>query len=732
MEGALDASMTLDDDQVVTGVKDFTEPFRVGRFTWTALQAKVALEGAVARVTDKWRGLALRSKFGWHSLTHKQIDAYEFGAICDGASHPLSERYADLAAAQVDYPFLIASDYPSAEIDWAAIQAALNVHKEDGGGAVRVDGFPVVNRRLVYATSGEAQGLIVKGTGERRTIFDNRVVDGFLFDIDGSLVPSQFAFGTQLKGFQIATTTSPANSGGIRLKGLWNADLDHITISGLSDDAIELYTPTAGVDAIHYLNGTHLRLVNNGGWGVDHPIPATGAPDAGTFRFRHCMFDNNALGNVTFIARMLAITSSTFARTAGVSLHLNREPDITPQGIRLENVHFDGAAQEYIWAEGASSLCADGCQFVNDAAHSGPLIRVGSPGGTAETIGQIEIIRPYVRNDVAGAAVLVRVEENVTQSVRIIEPWVQGSTGTFTWLEAANSTVSHLAEVVYQGRRMKASANDIAEQVSVVTDVHPRLRYRASGLIEMGGGAAAPDVNLFRGAANLLKTDDAFEAASGVFGGQAAVVTNDARLSDERVPTDESVTNAKVATGANIAQSKIAALVDDLAAKATPADITVALAAASVRSIKPSDQNVVDTTVVDVSALSFAIGENETWEFEALVLYDATAANDLGLSVSVPAGATVVWGGSGAAASVTSNTGVGNWNAADSGLLNFGGARAAGAARVRLQTQVRGLVINGATAGVVQLRARKVANTDATSPADDCVIYANSFIRAAK
>jgi hypothetical protein len=221
----------------------------------------------------------------------------------------------------------------------------------------------------------------------------------------------------------------------------------------------------------------------------------------------------------------MSVESSTFARTAGVGLHLKRATAITPQGVRLHNVHFDGPAQEYIWVEAASSLVADGCQFLNDAAHSGPLIRVGSPGGLAGTIGQVEIIRPYVRNDVAGAAVLVRVEANVTQQVKVTEPWFQTSVGTFTWLEVANSTVAHLAEVLYQGRRSKATANDIVEQVGVEGDVNPRWRCRSTGLLEWGAGTAVPDVNLYRPAANVLKTDDKAIAVLGLGVGNSAVAT---------------------------------------------------------------------------------------------------------------------------------------------------------------------------------------------------------------
>ncbi len=50
------------------------------------------------------------------------INVEDFKPVGGGASHPLSERYATLAAAQVDYPFVTSL---TQEIDWAAIQAAL-------------------------------------------------------------------------------------------------------------------------------------------------------------------------------------------------------------------------------------------------------------------------------------------------------------------------------------------------------------------------------------------------------------------------------------------------------------------------------------------------------------------------------------------------------------------------------------------------------------------------------
>jgi hypothetical protein len=52
-----------------------------------------------------------------------RIDVHDFGAIGDGKSHPLSERYKTLADAQADFPHAESLDE---ELDWAALQSAAN------------------------------------------------------------------------------------------------------------------------------------------------------------------------------------------------------------------------------------------------------------------------------------------------------------------------------------------------------------------------------------------------------------------------------------------------------------------------------------------------------------------------------------------------------------------------------------------------------------------------------
>lgn len=61
-------------------------------------------------------------------------------------------------------------------------------------------------------------------------------------------------------------------------------------------------------------------------------------------------------------------------------------------------------------------------------------------------------------------------------------------------------------------RNLSASSSD-ALAVSVDGDTHDRIKFEAGGRIVWGTGASAGDVNLYRPSADLLKTDDAFQAA---------------------------------------------------------------------------------------------------------------------------------------------------------------------------------------------------------------------------
>lgn len=95
--------------------------------------------------------------------------ARDFGAICDGVSHPLSSRYGSLAAAQAVYP---AATALSDEIDWAAAQLAIDQRAATGGGRVEIgSGTCLWNRTLTGPGGGVGYAALqIAGQGVATTI----------------------------------------------------------------------------------------------------------------------------------------------------------------------------------------------------------------------------------------------------------------------------------------------------------------------------------------------------------------------------------------------------------------------------------------------------------------------------------------------------------------------------------------------------------------------------------
>lgn len=75
------------------------------------------------------------------------------------------------------------------------------------------------------------------------------------------------------------------------------------------------------------------------------------------------------------------------------------------------------------------------------------------------------------------------------------------------------------ATVVQGVRIMGAAASDLAFNTFVSGDAQIRFTFRADGQLAWGDGTSATDTNLYRNAANELKTDDAFVSATTITAG---------------------------------------------------------------------------------------------------------------------------------------------------------------------------------------------------------------------
>lgn len=125
--------------------------------------------GSVVRYSRAGAGAQVRSI----SQKFQELPAspQDFGAVADGNSHPLSEKYSSLAAAQAVYPFATAL---TDELDWAATQAAVN--------ASRRVYIPMGTYLLNREVSGLANYTCVFGEGQgSRFIITSATANGFRF-----------------------------------------------------------------------------------------------------------------------------------------------------------------------------------------------------------------------------------------------------------------------------------------------------------------------------------------------------------------------------------------------------------------------------------------------------------------------------------------------------------------------------------------------------------------------
>jgi hypothetical protein len=148
----------------------------------------VSVDVTVAGRTRKVEPLSASVESRVTALEALEVDAMDYGAVADGASHPLSGVYATLADAQAVYPHATAL---SDELDWAAIQAAVNalpsaaaVSNGHFGGTVRCPkGTYVLNRAVVFTARNR---VTLEGDGRRSTQLRSSGADTILLDFSGT------------------------------------------------------------------------------------------------------------------------------------------------------------------------------------------------------------------------------------------------------------------------------------------------------------------------------------------------------------------------------------------------------------------------------------------------------------------------------------------------------------------------------------------------------------------
>jgi hypothetical protein len=123
-----------------------SNPITIGT---TEIAWERALTSSLETLSFLQAGTGARSRTA-QDKAREWVSVMDFGAIGDGTNHPLSERYATLAAAQADYPFVAAL---TQSIDWAAFTAAHDAMSPSGTADERTRGNILLVPRGQYYLS---------------------------------------------------------------------------------------------------------------------------------------------------------------------------------------------------------------------------------------------------------------------------------------------------------------------------------------------------------------------------------------------------------------------------------------------------------------------------------------------------------------------------------------------------------------------------------------------------
>ena len=259
-----------------------------------------------------------------------------------------------------------------------AIQTAINA------AAGRTVYFPagtyIVSSTLSYKTATTqsffAPGIRLIGDGMLKTIFDNRVANGPMIDIDSLNHGGSYeaSMASVLAEFTIKTTTSPANSTGIRVLNGFQIQINHLFIVGMTANGIELENGLYIDDGWNMIAITNCWIEDCAGWGIK--ADGSAGRNEGSYTYlREVFFQRNGTssastpppsGGMIWKGQILVIESSGWANgTENVGLFIKGESGLG-QTVDLRNVTWENCKKRGLYVTGVSVLKGRNLQFYNN------------------------------------------------------------------------------------------------------------------------------------------------------------------------------------------------------------------------------------------------------------------------------------------------------------------------------------------------------------------------------
>jgi hypothetical protein len=219
-------------------------------------------------------------------------------------------------------------------------------------------------------------GIRIVGDGMLKTIFDNRVANAPMIDIDsvnhgGAYEASMAAV---MREFTIKTTTSPANSIGIRVLNGYQIQIDHLFIIGMTSHGIELRNGLYVDDGWNMISITHCWIEDCAGWGIK--ADGSSARNEGSYTYmREVFFQRNGTasastpppsGGMIWKGQIFVMESCAFANgTENCGLFIKGEAGLG-QTVDLRNTTWENCKKRGLYVTGVSMLKGRNLQFYNN------------------------------------------------------------------------------------------------------------------------------------------------------------------------------------------------------------------------------------------------------------------------------------------------------------------------------------------------------------------------------
>lgn len=262
--------------------------------------------------------------------------------------------------------------------DTAAINAALTAA---AGSTVYVPAGTYVVTSTLSNNLSPVEGAFgpairIVGDGMLRTFFDNRVANGPMIDIDSSNHGGSYeaVMGALLQGFMIKTTTSPANSDGIRILNGYEIVIDQLYIKGLTGNGIEMKNGLYVDDGWNMVKIKNSWIDSCAKWGIKADGSAT--RNEGSFtHLEQVFFQSNGTSSATvpppsggmiWKGQILTMDQCAFANgTQNVGLFIKGDSGLG-QTVTLRETAFENCYKKSLYVTGVTQMAIDNCQVYNN------------------------------------------------------------------------------------------------------------------------------------------------------------------------------------------------------------------------------------------------------------------------------------------------------------------------------------------------------------------------------